>query len=319
MKLYLKDRKLLYWLDQNSRATNKELGRKVSLSEQAIGYKLKRLEEEGVIKKYVTFVNTLALGYMHYKVLLRLHNTDVKKEKEIISFLVSNKNIRWVVSCSGKWDVNFSILARNPENFTTIYRELERKIGDYISEKSVSILIKSPGLTKGYLLGQHGTKVRLYGEKKLEKEPDIIDKKILKAISQNSRKNIIDIAEEINSTIDVVRYRLRKLEELGVISGYTLQLGFDNIDIQRYSVFFSLHKMSDDVEKKMFEFAQKQNNIVFMLTMIGTYDFSLEFEVSSYRVLESIVKKFREEFASNIDDFEIILNTEEHKYDFYPF
>ncbi len=319
MKLDLKDRKLLYWLDQNSRATNKELGRKVGLSEQAIGYKLKRLEEEGVIKKYVTFVNTLALGYMHYKVLLRLHNADVKKEKEIISFLVSNKNIRWVVSCSGKWDVNFSILARSPENFITIYREIERKIGDYISEKSVSILIKSPGLTKGYLLEQHGTKVRLYGENKAEKELDIIDNKILKSISQNSRKNIVEIVREIDSTVDIVRYRLRKLEQMGVISGYTLQLGFDNIDIQRYSVFFGLHKMSDDVEKKMFEFAQKQNNIVFMLTMIGTYDFSLEFEVSSYRALESIVKKFREEFAGNIDDFEIILNTEEYKYDFYPF
>ena len=145
MKLDLKDKKLLYWLDQNSRATNKELGKKIGLSEQAVGYKLKRLEEESIIKKYVSFVNTPTLGYTHYKVLLRLHSTDVKKEKEIILFLVKNKNIRWVVSCSGKWDLNFSILARDPEEFTRIYREIEKKIGDHISEKSVSILIKSPG------------------------------------------------------------------------------------------------------------------------------------------------------------------------------
>ena len=39
-----KDKKLLYYLDQNSRSTNKELGKKVQLSEQAIGYKLKQLE-----------------------------------------------------------------------------------------------------------------------------------------------------------------------------------------------------------------------------------------------------------------------------------
>ena len=143
MKLDLKDKKLLYWLDQNSRATNKALAKKVGLSEQAIGYKLKRLKEEGIIKKYVTFVNTIALGYMHYKVLLRLRNANVKKEQEIISILAKNENIRWIVSCSGRWDINFSILARDSEEFTDIYRDIEKKIGDYISEKNVSILIRS--------------------------------------------------------------------------------------------------------------------------------------------------------------------------------
>ena len=76
LKLDLKDRKLLYWLDQNSRATNKELGKKVGLTEQAIGYKLKRLQETGIIKRFVTFINTLSLGYQHYKVFLKLHNTN---------------------------------------------------------------------------------------------------------------------------------------------------------------------------------------------------------------------------------------------------
>jgi Lrp/AsnC family leucine-responsive transcriptional regulator len=223
------------------------------------------------------------------------------------------------VSCSGKWDINFSILARSPDDFTRIYREIERRIGDYISEKSISILIKSPGLTRGHLLGQSETKIRLYGGKKVEKEPDLIDKKILKSISQNSRKNVVTIADEIKSTIDVVRYRIKKLEENGIISGYTIQLGFNKISILRYSVFFGLHKMSDEMEKKMFEFAQMHNNVVFILTMIGTYDLSLEFEVPSYQILERIIKEFREEFANNINNFEIIFNIEEYKYDFYPF
>ena len=126
MRIDLKDKKLLYWLDQNSRATNKELGRRIGLSEQAIGYKIRRLEDEGFIKKYVTFVNTPALGYEHYKVLLRLRNVTLEKEKEIITLLVKNENIRWVVSCSGKWDINFSIVARGSEDFTTIYRNIEK-------------------------------------------------------------------------------------------------------------------------------------------------------------------------------------------------
>ncbi len=319
MKLNVKERKLLYWLDQNSRASNKELGKKIGLSEQAIGYKLKRFEEEGIIKKYVTFVNTLALGYSHYKVLLRLHNINVEKEKEIIEYLVRNNNIRWVVSCSGKWDLNFSIMARSPNEFMKIYREIETKIGNYISEKNVSILVNSPGLTKGYLINQHNTKVLEYSFKEHNEKLDLIDTKILKSISQNARKNIIDIAREIKSTIDIVRYRIKKLQENGYISGYTIQLGLDKLNISRYSVFFSLHKMIDQIEKEMFSFVQSHNNIIFMLTLIGTYDLSLELEVPSYEILEQIIKKFREKFADNVIDFEIVLNTQEFKYDFYPF
>ncbi len=319
MKLNLKDKKLLYWLDQDSRATNKYLGKKVGLSEQAIGYKLKRMEEEGIIKKYITFINTPLLGYLHYKVFLRLRNTNVMKEKEIIDFLVSNTNIRWVVTCSGKWDVSFSTMAKNSQDFTEIYRDIESKIGDYISEKSVFLLIKSPGLTKGYLINQKGTKIREYGLKTKIIELDQTDKNILNSISQNSRKSVVEIADEINSTIDIVRYRLKKLEKEGVVTGYTLQLGYDKLGILRYSVFFSLHKMNSSIEEKMFRFASTHNNIIFMLTMIGTHDLSLELEVLSYEELEKIIKKFREEFTDNINNFDIIFNTQEYKYDFYPF
>jgi len=319
LRLNLKERKLLYWLDQDSRATNKELATKIGLSEQAIGYKLKVLENEGIIKKYVTFVNTLALGYSHYKVLLRLQNTNPKKEKEIIDYLIDNKNIRWVASCSGRWDINFSIMAKTSQEFIEIYRKIESDFGDYISEKNVSLLIKSPGFTKGYLLDKNSFKTLEYEPKALEKKQDDLDRKVLKVISQNARKSIIEIAKEINSTVDIVRYRLKKLENEKVISGYTLQLDLKKMNLLRYSVYFSVHKMNMEIEKKMIEFAKIHNNIIFILTMVGTYDLSLELEVDSYGMLEKIIKDFRDFFAQNIKDFEIIFNTYEYKYDFYPF
>ena len=96
-KLDIKDKKLLYLLDQDSRATNKQLGKKVGLTEQAIGYKLKRLQERGIIKRFVAFVNTLSLGYQHYKVFIKLHDTTEEIEEEVINSLVNNPNIRWIV------------------------------------------------------------------------------------------------------------------------------------------------------------------------------------------------------------------------------
>ena len=319
MKLSLKDRKLLYWLDQNSRASNKELAKRIGLSEQGVGYKLRVLEKVGIIRKYVTFVNTLALGYSHYKVLLRLQNTNPKKEKEIINYLKNNENIRWVASCSGRWDINFSIMANTQERFVRTYREIENSFSDYIAEKNVSLLVKSPGFTKGHFINQNSLHTLEYKATTLNRKLDETDKSILKSISQDARKNIISISKEIKVTSDIVRYRLKKLEKEKIISGYTTQLDLPKLNLLRYSVFFSLHKMNEETERKMISFAKVHNNIIFILVMIGTYDLSLELEVPTYEVLEEIIKKFREQFSDNIKDFEIIFNTYEYKYDFYPF
>ena len=319
MKLTLKDKKLLYWLDQNSRASNKELAKNVGLSEQGIGYKLKTLEKEGIIRKYVTFVNTLALGYFHYKVLLRLQNTNPEKEEEIINYLMNHHNVRWVVACSGKWDINFSIMAKTPQDFTKIYRKIEFDFGDYIAEKNIFLLIKSPGFTKGYLINRNSLRTLEYKPVVLEKNLDKKDKDILKLMSQNARKSVLEIARKLNTTGDIVRYRIKKLEKEGIISGYTVQLDYEKVNLLRYSVFFSLHRIDQKVEERMLAFAKIHNNIIFIMTLIGSYDLSLELEVFSHRELQETIKKFREKFSENIRDFEIIFNTYEYKYNYFPF
>jgi len=318
MNLDLKDRKLLYWLDQSSRMTNKELGKKIRLTEQAVGHRMNKLEKTGVIRKYITFVNTLALGYSHYKVLVRFQNVSPAKEKEILDYLITHPKIRWVVSCSGHWDVNFSIMAISPIEFQETYRTIENNYGNYIAEKSISILVNSPGFSKGHLIGEKSIKINHYcSTEKIE--IDELDIRIIKSISQSSRKTSVELARELKTTSDVVRYRIKKMERSGVISGYTLQIGLSKLGLTRASVYLSLHNVTLEIEKKMIGFAQMHNNIIFYLSLIGTYDAALEFEIPSQNVLDETIKKFRELFTNHIKNFEVIYYTDEHKYDFFPF
>lgn len=56
------DRQLLSLLQENSRITNAELARQVSLSGAGLQKRLKKLESNGVIEGYVTLINRKALG-----------------------------------------------------------------------------------------------------------------------------------------------------------------------------------------------------------------------------------------------------------------
>ena len=51
-KIDLKDRKILYELDLNCRQSNAQIGKKVGLSRKVVEYRIKRMEEEGIITKH---------------------------------------------------------------------------------------------------------------------------------------------------------------------------------------------------------------------------------------------------------------------------
>ena len=50
--LDLKDKKILYELDLNSRQSNKQLAKKVQLSEMVVGYRIKRLIDNNFIEYF---------------------------------------------------------------------------------------------------------------------------------------------------------------------------------------------------------------------------------------------------------------------------
>ncbi len=56
IKIDLKDRKILYQLDLNSRQSLTQIGKNVGLKKDVVSYRIKRLQDEGVIKNFWTVV-----------------------------------------------------------------------------------------------------------------------------------------------------------------------------------------------------------------------------------------------------------------------
>ncbi|MDO8481126.1 MAG: Lrp/AsnC family transcriptional regulator [Nanoarchaeota archaeon] len=314
MDLDLKDRKLLYWLDQDSRATNKQLAKRVGLTAQGVGHRIERLQETGIIKRFVTFADTLALGYQHYKVFIKLQNATQETEESILASLAEHDHVRWVVSTGGRYDLSFSVLAKTPAEFSALFSKLTSSWGKHIGEQMVAFNVRSPGFTRDWLLGKPLSKRRDYGAG-TEQNPDPLSLRILKLLSQDARRNVVDIARTLKTSVDKVNHRLKKLKK-GVIAGFTLQLDLSLLGYEYYSVFLRMPGVS---EGALLAFAESHPGILYVVKTIGGHDFQLECEVQNYSVLESLLREFRTQFSSSLRDFEVLRVTKEHKYDFYPF
>ena len=319
MKLDLKDKKILYNLDLNSRATLNEIAKGVGLSKQVVDYRLKNLIRDDVIKQFYTVINFSKLGYTQYKLYLKFQNVNVEKEKEIIDYWIQNKKSVWVASSRGRWEVAISILAKDINDFGDILNNFSNKYGIFILEKDVLITQISPVFTKAYLTESKEKKKFTYGRKIERYDLDEIDEKILRILSTKARITILEMMEKLNLTRDVINYRMKKLTKDNIISQYRVLINLDKIDYKLYKIILRLHSLTPEKEKQLITYIASHSHGMQYLKLVGSWDVELEFEVKDDEQLHDILLEIRDKFSGIIRDYDALLIHQEHKLNYFPF
>ncbi len=319
IKLDLKDRKILYALDLNSRATLGEISKEVKLSKQVVDYRIKNLIKNKVIKHFYTITNFSKLGYTEYKLYLKFQNVDVAKEKEIIDFWVDGVPSFWVGSCRGRWDLAVAVSSRDINEFGDILNSFINKYGIYVLEKDVLITEVSPVFTRNYLTGKKEKKVHTFGGKIGNYELDNSDIKILRLISMNARMTVSEIMEKSGLTRDVINYRIKKLRKDDIISQYRVLIDLDVIGYKLYKIILRLRSLTPEKEKKLISYITLHPKGTQYLKLVGSWDAELEFEVQNEEELHSILLDIRNNFSDIIRDYDTLLVYKEHKLNYLPF
>ena len=112
------DKKLIALLQADSKQTNKELSNKLNLSVTAVYERIKKLENQGVISKYVALVKKEKVeksfvAFCHIKLIQHTQDYVVKFEKEVA-------NLQEVMECyhiSGDYDYLLKVIVEDMEAF----------------------------------------------------------------------------------------------------------------------------------------------------------------------------------------------------------
>lgn len=320
MKIDLSDKRILFELDRDSRQSNKQIAKKVHLSEQVVGNRIKRLQELGIIEYFYVKTNPSALGYMHLKIYLRLHNLTAEKEVELIKDLNQQKNIYWLASLRGKYDLEASIYVKNIVEFTDKYEELFAKWRDYILERNVIVLERAFTYTKAYFVPNQKSEAIIYGLVNEKTKPlDVLDISLLKILNKEGRKSLIEIARQLKVSADTVKYRLNNLKKSGIITGFGVKIDYRQLHHQYHLICLKLQNMNQQKYLKLEQLALLNKNIIIFIKTIGDHDVELEVETTNNNELDELMKTLRDHFVSEIKNYEILEVTREHRMTYYPF
>lgn len=304
----VKDKKILYELCVNSRQPSTIIAKKVRLSREVVEYRIKRLQKQGIIKKFQTLINVDLLGFRSYNVFLLMENFNEEKETEITNYLKNHPAVRWMISCFGKWDIFFRITVKDRQQFDEIFSE----ISEHLDIRSFEVItnVKKLKAVNPFELFVENTPSKTTKYKQFQKltEKDLL---ILKEISNNSRISLIDLSKKISLTPEATKYNIKKLESQGVITGYTCLIDLEKLNYSWYVLLFSLKQMNKDEESALKSLLKFNKKVWFADKNIGRWNLLLELIASDTKDFHKSLIELRNKLGTKLNSFELLLVSKE--------
>ena len=322
-KIDLKDRKILYELDLDSRQSFRSIGRKVGLSKDLVASRVKKLEEQGIIVSYITVIDPIKLGYFCFRFYISFQNTTPEIKEDIINYFINNKSVIVVASLRGEYDLLIFSLFQNMDGFFSFWRKTLIKYRNYFQKQVFSAYNQYRIYKYRFLLGDEANKFCKFDEKENitisggEKvDTDNLDFQILKLLSVNARLSTVEIAEKLKSNTKTISDRIKKLKDLDVIQGYRIYLDHFTLDYYYYKANIQL---TDYVKRASIIDYIIKNPALFMIDeSAGFVDLELNFIVEDTKHFHQIMEDLNTKFPNSIKGYNYFYAEKFHKLQYIP-
>lgn len=316
-KLDKYDERLVEKLSENARKSTTQIARELRLAKETTHYRIKRLQDQGVIQGFHAIINASSFGNHYFQVLLQLHKATKEDESTIVEYLRSQDSCANVQLLNGEYDVSCLLIHSNPGDVRQFVTRFNKRFGTLISEKTIHLIIKSHNFPIKLLPNGQTSRDAFYHGAPGERELDEIDHHILKSLTLDARAKSTDIAKAAGCDPQVVRYRIRKLEKDNILVGYSSTVDMTRLGKEIKQVFIMLN--DPRATAGIIEFFASTQTIVTAYQLLGTYDLSVEIYVDNDLHLKRIMDEFRKNFLEKYVRFEVVRVYKNYKTSWSPY
>jgi len=312
-KIDLKDKKILYHLDLNSRQSFSQVGRKVGLHKDAVTYRVKKLQERGIILRFNTIIDTLKMGYNCMRFYLNYQYITSEIKKEIIDHFVNFKHTQIVASPEGGFDLCVFMLAKNVTEIYSFWQKTLSNYRDYFGEQIITPFIGENIYTKSFLIEEKDDRIKLIVKRGGESvNYDELDFQILQLLAQNSRIPTLDMAKSLNITTATISKRMKKLLKDGLILRFHITINWDIIGYKWFKV--DLYLKDYDKKNQIIKYLEENPNLSYIDKTFGYADLELEFIVKNFDQLKQIIEGISSKFPKIIRSYTYFSVAKSHKW-----
>lgn len=319
IKIDVKDRKILYQLDLNSRQSLKLIGSNVRLTKSVVQYRIDRLVKDGVIKNFYASIDFYKLGYINLGIYINYQYYTPEIEQAIIQYFVRSEHAWFIANVQGKYDLIVLFTVHNMNQFFSFWKKTLSNYRFYFQNAVISFFTKTHYLPVSYLLEEPDSTQRLQHELVDGGAPVDIDEKdreILQHISLDSRKPLAKIAEELQTSSTMIANRIKKLEKTKVINGYRINIDYAKLGLQLFNVQFNLRNY--DKIHHIINHAKRNPHLISASEVMDNWDLSLNYHIRNFNDLHLIIKDIYNTFPNDIKNHMTFNYPQIYKYNYMP-
>ena len=241
-----------------------------------------------------------------FKVYLKLENIPDEREK-FFDELKRNKDIYWIGISDGVFDCVFAMLSKSITEYYEKINSLLSKWDYLVISKVLGTMVGTWQFNKKFFLEDKNGEFVNFGSNMINNEIDGLDYKILNILVNDARIPLMELARRVKSTIEIVRGRIKKLEEKKIILNYRIAVDFNKLGLEFFKAIIYFRKLSEKDEKSLFEWMRTHPNSLYYIRSLAPWEVEFEFAVESYQHFNSIINDLRKKFPNVIRNYEHLI------------
>jgi len=134
-------------------------------------------------------------------------------------------------------------------------------------------------------------------------ELDALDSKILGVLDEDARLADSEIGKKVRASKQVIRYRLSKLKEKGIIENYYTMLDVGRLGFDSYYVFVQLTGLNSEQENNLYKKIIKLPYVAWLTTGVGRWDAVILFCSKTIAQFNEQLKELKKLFGSHLHEY----------------
>lgn len=314
----LLDKKILCELDMNCRTPYSKIAKKLKVGRNVVDYRIKSMEKEGIIQKYICSLNLGQLGYKMYKLCFKTKSSNL--EDSFVETIKNTNSVIYFLKCEGSFDYALSVAVKSIVELDNFLGLIKTKYSEMIEDYLVSIVVYSRIFKiDKFLLDKKNAEMK-YEKHSSEESGTLlnnVDVDILKVLSENANLKLVEIAKITKLSIDVVKYRLKIINKF--VNAYRVLYDTNKIGFYHYVILLRTRRATSDDEKKILGWCSLKNKVLYYSKRVGHYDFAISVAIKTLEEYNSFISEMRKEFSDMIDSYDTLIYSKVLKLNYVPF
>jgi Lrp/AsnC family leucine-responsive transcriptional regulator len=319
--LDVKDRRILETFTDNASMPLRQLAKQAGISREVAAYRLKRLQQRGILSRIVARVDMTKFYHTAYIMYLRFSRLDEQVLKTAKEFFAKSPYVMWAASLGGEYDIGTSFLTRTPHDLADFMSTMEKAFGKSLQEYD---LFPYESEMKNTYRGIFTNKTTPLSEALMKEftppmqiELDGKDKLLLYALSQNASLTNSQLGKIVDLSEEAVRLRKKNYEKTGIIRGYRGIIDMSKLGISMYYLFLKFD-MNPALNKKIETYMQMNKHVNYCAKIVGKFNIQACMWATSPAHYQMLLQDMRNTFSDSLLSFRSQIIFTEHKHTYFP-